>query len=165
MKQKGVIITTGRLVLRRFRKGDFADLAQFARDKMASSDARYDSPWPTDDKGIKGALHFFMKDDAWYAVQLRGGPVIGFVAANRTQMEAVRNLGYAIRRDFQGCGYAYEACAAVLAHCGDKGVTQFISTTADCLEASVKLLQKLGFTAKETLAGGEFAATRYEKIL
>jgi len=165
MKNKVVTLATERLVIRRFRKGDFADLALFTRDKMASNDARYDSPWPTDDKGIKGALRFFMKDDAWYAVQLPGGPVIGFVAANRTQDETVRSLGYAIRTDHQNRGYAFEACAAVMAHCRGEGVTRFISTTADCLEASVKLLKKLGFTEKERLTGGEFAATRYEKIL
>ena len=108
------MIATERLVLRRFRKGDFADLAQFARDKMVSEDARYDSLWPTDDKGIKNMLRFFMKDDAWFAVQLLDGPVIGFVVANRTQIETVRNLGYAIRTDFQNHGYAYEACAAVM---------------------------------------------------
>ena len=165
MKQKGAAITTERLILRRFRKGDFADLAQFARDKMASDDARYDSPWPTDDKGIKGALRVFMKDDAWFAVQLPGGPVIGFVVANRTQIEAVRTLGYAIRTDHQNCGYAYEACAAVLAHYKNEGVTAFISTTADDLVYSVKLLKKLGFVKKESLTGGEFTAARYEKVL
>jgi RimJ/RimL family protein N-acetyltransferase len=157
------MIATERLLLRRFRRGDFADLARFARDKMASGDARYDSPWPTDDKGVKGALRFFRKDDAWFAVQLRGGPVIGFAAANRTQIGTVRSLGYAIRTDCQKHGYAYEACAAVMEHYRGEGVTAFIATTADCLEASVKLLKKLGFTEKERLTGGEFAATRYEK--
>ena len=159
------MITTERLVLRRFRKGDFADLARFARDKMASEDARYDSPWPTDNKGVKSALRFFMKDDAWFAVQLPGGPVIGFVVANRTQIEAVRNLGYAICRDCQNQGYAYEGCAAVMEYYKAQGVTEFIATTADCLEASVKLLKKLGFAEKEALTGGEFTATRYEKNL
>jgi RimJ/RimL family protein N-acetyltransferase len=156
-------ITTERLILRRFRRGDFADLAHFARDKMAADDARYDSPWPTDDKGVKGALRFFMKDDAWFAVQLPGGPVIGFVTANRTQIEAVRNLGYAIRTDHQNHGYAYEACAAVMEYYGHEGVTEFIATTADALVYSVKLLKKLGFTERETLSGGEFTATRYGK--
>ena len=165
MKHNEGLIATERLILRRFRKGDFADLAHFARDKMASNDARYDSPWPTDGKGIKGALRVFMNDDAWFAVQLSNGPVIGFVAANRTQIETVRSLGYAIRTDYQNRGYAYEACTAVMALYKDKGITQFISTTADCLEASVKLLKKLGFVEKEHLTGGEFAATRYEKAL
>jgi len=165
MKKKSAAITTERLVLRGFRKNDFADLARFARDKMASNAARCDSPWPTDDKGIKAALRVFMKDGAWFAVQLREGPVVGFVVANRTQVESVRNLGYAIRTDYQNRGYAYEACAAVLAHCKGEGVTQFISTTADELEFSVKLLKKLGFVEKESLAGGEFAATRFEITL
>ena len=159
------MIATERLQLRRFRRGDFADLAKFARDKMASNDARYDSPWPTDNKGIKGALRVFLKDDAWFAVQLPGGPVIGFVAANRTQIETVRNLGYAIRTDHQNRGYAFEACAAVMVHCRGEGVTGFIATTADCLEASVRLLKKLGFAEMEALAGGDFPATRYEKTL
>jgi len=159
------MLTTKQLILRRFRKGDFEDLAQFARDKMASDDAGYDSPWPTDNKGLRGALRFFMKDDAWYAVQLPGGPVIGFVAANRTQDETVRNLGYAIRTDYQNQGYAHQACAAVMAHCRGEGVTKFISTTADCLEGSVRLLKKLGFAEKEAFSAGEFPATRYEKVL
>jgi len=146
------MITTERLILRRFKKSDLADFTAYVRDRMSSEDVRYDMPWPTDSKGIKATLRFFSKNDAWFAVQLRSGPVIGFVVADRTKIEHIRSLGYAIRSDYRKQGYVYEACSAVIAHCRGEGITGFTASTADCLEGSVRLLEKLGFVKTEVIA-------------
>jgi len=167
------MIATERLILRGFTKKDLADFTAYVRDRMSSEDVRYDMPWPTDGKGIKATLRFFAKDDSWFAVQLRDGPVIGFVVADRTKIEHIRSLGYAIRSDYRNQGYAFEACSAVIAHCRDEGITGFTASTADCLEGSVRLLEKLGFVKTEAIPDASlntdaqgnpvhFAAGRYK---
>ena len=167
------MITTERLLLRRFTKKDLADFTAYVRDRMSSDDVQYDMPWPTDKKGIKATLRFFSKNDAWFAVQLRKGPVIGFVVADRTKIEHIRSLGYAIRSDHQKQGYAFESCAAVIAHFRNEGITGFTASTADCLEGSVRLLEKLGFVKTEAIPDASlntdaqgnpvrFAAGRYQ---
>lgn len=56
-------------------------------------------------------------------------------------------LGYMIRKEYQGQGYAYEACKAILEY----GYAELGFTKVRCLtdvrnEASVKLCEKLGFS-------------------
>ena len=167
---------TERLIIRPFTESDFDDLTALIRDKMASEYAHTDAQWPTDDASMLNVLKFFIgeKPWSWCAVELKGtGHVIGFVCAGIADSDDTRGLGYTIRSDHRGNGYACEACRALITHCRNAlGARRFLTGTADCNGPSVRLLQKLGFVKIESTeesftedADGKpvtFAAGKYE---
>jgi RimJ/RimL family protein N-acetyltransferase len=147
------VITTERLILRRFQQSDMEDVTALIRDKMKAEFAPYDNQWPTADEAMKGTLDYFVGDDSWFAVELISEKrVIGFVAVNKLDDADVRNFGYTIHTSHKRRGYAYEACTALIEHCKNKlGVKRLTAGTAECNIPSVRLLGKLGFVKlKET---------------
>ncbi|MCL2742025.1 MAG: GNAT family N-acetyltransferase, partial [Oscillospiraceae bacterium] len=172
------MIVTGRLSIRPFTEGDLEDLTLLIRDKMASEYAPYDTQWPTDDGSMGKVLEYYMGDEpySWCAVELKEtGRVVGFVCSG-PQGGSTRGLGYTVRSDHQGRGYAYEACRALMAHCAERlGTDRFVCGTADCNGPSVSLLRKLGFRKVEAIEGSfakdaegnpiKFAAGRYERVV
>ena len=77
--------------------------------------------------------------------------------------------------DHQRNGYAYEAYRALIKHCAEiLGARRFVSGTADCNTATVKLLHKLRFIKIESIEGSfakdaegnpiTFKAGKYELI-
>lgn len=102
------MLKTDRVNIQQFQENDLEDLILLIHDKMSSKYAPYDTQWPIDSP--KDILAYFMNDDAWYAVELIDKKkVIGFVAASRTDDEAIRDLGYTIHSDYQSKGYAWKA--------------------------------------------------------
>ncbi|MBN2048621.1 MAG: GNAT family N-acetyltransferase [Anaerolineaceae bacterium] len=171
------MLKTNRLNLRHFTDDDLGDFSDLVRDKMASKWAPYDHQWPTEKESLRGILAYFAGEDSWFAVELaREHRVIGFVAANRTEDELERDIGYCIHSDYQRQGFAFEACQVVIEHCqNDLGVTRFCAGTADCNLPSVRLLEKLGFEKIESVTASfasdaegnpiEFGGGKYIRLL
>lgn len=143
-----MLLTTTRLVLRRFQPAD-ADV--FQRYRSDPGVARYQS-WTAPVPSAEAArlVDEFATGDAaapgWfqYAIDL-DGTLIGDIGVllhdNRVQAE----IGFTIAADHQGHGYATEAVLAVLDDLFARGLRR-VSAECDARNRrSVRLLQRVGF--------------------
>ena len=148
-----LILETGRLRLRRLAYADAEDCFPFLSDPegmyldcckafTAMDDAYYER------------IALFAKRKSQYAVTLKdNGKVIGTINVFEDDSRAVEALeiGYAISPSYQRKGYAYEALSALIDLLQNK--LQLDLITAGTLKenlASIRLLQKLGFTREGT---------------
>lgn len=144
-----VPIETDRLVVRNFEVNDCEALHEMIVQYAASELAAYDQPWPTSAKEIKAITAWFANGDNFLAVCRKGtSQFIGFVALNPEESEAGReyNLGYVFNSNYEGHGYATEACTAILNRAfGPLQATRVITGTAAVNGNSCRLLERLGF--------------------
>jgi ribosomal-protein-alanine N-acetyltransferase len=64
------------------------------------------------------------------------------------------DLGFAFLPEFWHQGYALEAAAAVLADAGDRGLERVLAITSPDNDASMRLLEKLGFRYERMMHQG-----------
>ena len=169
-------LETARLLLRPFSQEDFEDFSVLILDKMSSPMSVYDDPFPTDEEGLHRVLSWFVSTDQFFALELKATHrVIGLASLNRVD-DQTRNLGYCIRSDHQGQGYATEAVAAMVEHARAlPGVCRLVAGTAQCNTPSVRLLERAGFrlTGESTTSFAkdaegnpiEFPSFSFEKAL
>lgn len=140
-------LETPRLRLRGFTMADQADFNDLIRDKMASPMAAYDHAFPVDDAGLRDVLQFFAAIEAFIAVEHREtGRLIGFVTLHPAEEASVRDIGYCFHTAWQGQGFATEAVSAAIAYARDVlHAEKLVCGTAKCNEASLRLLNRLGF--------------------
>jgi len=142
-------LETERLLIRNFAPDDAEALRDLILWKESSEYAIYDQQWPTSKGAIRGITEWFAKEDSYLAVCLKeGGRLIGFVALNPGDDERAHefDLGYCFHPDYQGQGYATEACRAVLRWAfTQKGARRVTSGTAAANLPSCRLLERLGF--------------------
>ena len=81
--------------------------------------------------------------------------IIGRAGLNLREGFDDPELGFVIAKPFQGQGLALEVCSAILDHAKEIGLPTVLAFAEPKNEASIKLLEKLGFTAqgKITLEG------------
>ena len=138
---------TERLYIRRYTKEDFPGICELIRDKMASPYAKYDSAFPTDDKGLMEVLNFFAGSDEFWALEEKSEhKIIGFISLNYVD-EASRNLGYCLHTRWHGKGHASEAARRMIKYAKEElKLEKLVTGTAEENLPSVKLLERLGFT-------------------
>lgn len=140
-------VVTERLTVRRFTAADVPAFAAYRSDPEV---ARYQS-WETPVLDAERLVAEFVAAEegapGWfqYAVELRGGGLIGDVGVcvdpNRMQAE----LGFTVARAHQRQGYAAEAARCVLDRLFDRGIRR-VSAECDARNtASARLLERLGF--------------------
>ena len=146
-------LTTDRLLLRAHRPEDLDDLVVFHGDPLVT---RY-IPWPTRTRdqtrealaGRVGHTTAAAPGD-WIilAMQERDtGTVVGEVLVKREE-DGRAEVGYALRTDRQGRGLASEAVTALLDAVEERfGITDVRAVVVDGNDASVRLLERLGFEA------------------
>ncbi|HZW50150.1 MAG TPA: GNAT family N-acetyltransferase [Bacillota bacterium] len=141
-------LRTTRLIIRSFLEADVPALQQLAVDKEASPMAIYDQAFPTDEPAILEITKWFASGDQFYAVCLIDSlELIGFVTLNHQQKTTERNLGYCLHSKLHGHGYATEMCGAILYYAFNLlDVERLVAGTGNVNIASVKLLERLGFT-------------------
>lgn len=82
----------------------------------------------------------------WVIVQKKSGAVIGRVGLEYKEGFDGLELGFMLGTEYQHCGYAYEACKAVLAYgVRELGITRFCAFVNDENAASIRLCGRLGF--------------------
>lgn len=169
------ILETEKLIIRNFQAGDWQPLYELIVQYQASDLAPYDHPWPTSQEEIRKITEWFAGADSYLAVCLKDTyRLIGFVSLNSEGGDGPRqfNMGYVFNLDFQGRGYATEACGAVLRRAfGALRADRVVSGTAAANRASCRLLARLGFQKEgeesasfRTAADGtpvEFPGCRY----
>lgn len=82
----------------------------------------------------------------WTVLHKENGRVIGRAGLNVREGYEIPELGFVIDVEYQGQGYAFEVCSAILKYAGEKlefpAVQAFVDENNQC---SVHLLEKLGF--------------------
>jgi RimJ/RimL family protein N-acetyltransferase len=145
----GVIVSAGRLDIRRFRPSDVAAFAAYRSDPSVARYQSWAAPFPEDEARSLVESFATADEDApgWfqYAVELRAERVlIGDVAICRQGRLA--ELGFTVASAYQRKGYATEAVRAVLARVFATGVHKVAAECDARNEASARLLGRLGFT-------------------
>ena len=143
-----VTLESQRLVIRNFKIDDCEALHEMIVQYGVSEYAAYDQQWPTSMEEIKGITEWFAGGDNFLAVCLKAtSRFIGFVALNPEEGSGREyNIGYVFHFKFHGCGYATEACTAILDRAfGQLEATRVITSTAAVNRNSCRLLERLGF--------------------
>lgn len=82
----------------------------------------------------------------WTVLHKENGRVIGRAGLNVREGYEIPELGFVIDVEYQGQGYAFEVCSAILKYAGEElefpAVQAFVDENNQC---SVHLLEKLGF--------------------
>jgi RimJ/RimL family protein N-acetyltransferase len=146
-------ITTERIVIQNFDETDDVSFIKLADDYQKSAYSKYDHAWPDTKDGLLDMLRFLSTSDDYLSVKLKSTQeLIGYVSLNKENVEGIitYNLGYVFHSDYQGKGYAYEACNRYLKYAEDSlGAKVFLTGTARENQKSCKLLEKLGFTKQK----------------
>ncbi len=152
-----IYIETERLIIRNFKAEDGQGLYETIQTYVNSPFGKFDHKWPDSREEIQGVAGWFAQGDGFLAVCLKDtGQFIGFIAFNKTDAAdaVVYDLGYVFNAAYQGHGYATEGCRAVLEYGFDQlGVQRLVSGTAEANQASMRLLQKLGFHVTRRMRG------------
>ncbi len=99
-----------------------------------------------------------------YAITLDGGDIIGIMDLFRRHRNADYELGYWVGRPFWGQGYASEAARTLMLEAQSSlGVDQFIAGVYVDNPASMRVLEKLGFTSTGS-EGPYFSMARLKHI-
>lgn len=143
-------LTTERLNIRTLLPEDWKPLLRIADDFRASPYLIYDMPLPAEEDAIRELTARFAESGLFFAVFLKENPeMIGYICFHR---EAdTYDLGYCFHSAYQGNGFAYEGCAALMGYLRDlHGDIRFTAGTALDNHPSCKLLERLGFALTDT---------------
>lgn len=142
------MIYTNRLLIRELISEDWRDMQRIAADFQKSEYAVYDMPLPVQDEEIKALTNQFAESCLFFAVML-DKIMIGYICFHEDN--GIYDLGYCFHSDYQGKGYASEACCAIMEYIEKtKAVKAFSSGTALKNIPSCRLLEKLGFVLNKT---------------
>lgn len=147
----GVLLSTHRLALRRFRDSDTATLATYRSDPDIARYQSWESPVSIESAAslIREVAEADPRDPGWfqYAVELRSEQtLVGDVGVNLHENRMQAEIGFTFATRYQGHGYATEALQRVLEHLfGDQGLRR-VSAECDARNLrSARLLDRLGF--------------------
>ena len=123
-------------------------MQRIAADFRKSEYAIYDMPLPVEEQEIKALTRQFAQSHLFFAVML-DEDMIGYVCFH--EEDGNYDLGYCFHSDYQGKGYAYESCSALMEHVAKtRAPKAFTAGTALKNVPSCKLLGKLGFVLQGT---------------
>ncbi|MEV6925763.1 GNAT family N-acetyltransferase [Dactylosporangium sp. NPDC051485] len=143
------MLTTDRLLLRRFRADDAPALAAYRSDPDVARYQSWDAPFPL------AAAEAFVADlqrrdpraEGWfqYAMDL-DGHLIGDIGVNRHDEGRQAEIGFTLAPRLQGGGYASEAVRRVVGHLlAEEGLHRVHASVDGRNAASSRLLLRLGF--------------------
>lgn len=160
-----VVLETGRLVLRRERDGDFAVwMAHLNTPEVRAYLGGVNSAEDAAENVAKMARGWEANGFSFMFVDLKpAGPMIGICGLSRIETECAPEelrgaiqVGWILRADHWGKGYAAEAARAVLAWAfDDLGIETVYSQTSQRNRASWGLMEKLGLSRRADLDYGD----------
>lgn len=155
-------LSTERLVLREYLLTDLNDVHEFASDPLVCALSEWG---PNSIAQSQAFLAQCLTESTetprmtWTFAISRAGKVIGSIALMREKSDLVRRegdaeIGYVLRQDSWGRGFATEAAGAVMrwAH-QEQGITRLVATCRPENSASVRVLEKLGLNRIGYLVG------------
>jgi RimJ/RimL family protein N-acetyltransferase len=146
-----VLLTTDRLVLRRFRPADARTLAAYRTDPAVARYQSWQSPYSVEQAAyaIESMAVADPEQPGWfqYAVELTAEHAhIGDVAVNLHDNRLQADIGYSFAPERHGHGYATEAVRGVLDHLFRVRGLHKVSAECDARNvASYRLLERVGF--------------------
>lgn len=145
---------TERLKLRNLTINDLEDMLELSQQYEANEMAQYDQQYPQTVEGMNEVMEFLSTGDSFAAVELKSKQkFIGLLQIQRKKHfedEVVHGLGYVFNSEYQGKGYASEACKEILAYLFEEmRIDKCTAGTAAVNVKSRKLLDKLGFKQVE----------------
>ncbi|MGK5681955.1 GNAT family N-acetyltransferase [Actinoplanes sp. URMC 104] len=152
-----MLISTDRLVLRRFRTADAPRLAEYRSDPDVARYQSWDAPFPL--LRAETAVANFLASDpdkpGWfqYAIERTAErDLIGDVAVHLHDNLRQAEIGFTLAREHQGQGYATEAVSAVLDRLFRVQGLHKVAGECDARNtASAGLMERLGFTREGLL--------------
>ena len=146
-------LETSRLLLRQWREEDFEPFAAVNRDPEAMRFFPALIPRAESD-AFAERLGLVISLRGWglWVVEVKAGPqFIGFVGLNEVDFDAhftpAVEVGWRLRRDQWGNGYATEAARAAIAFAFDQlALNEIVSMTTAANERSRRVMDRLGMT-------------------
>ena len=144
-----VILTTERLVLRRLRVDEADAVAEYKNDPEVARYQDWDLPYPVEAIAAKIAAY---EQRPWpcpgaglnVAIE-HEGELIGDFGVGWVDDGTEAEIGYTLRREHQGRGFATEAVAAVVERLFSEGVERITSSLDPQNVASIRVLEEVGF--------------------
>ena len=139
---------TERLLIRELIPDDWQCMQKIAADFRKSKYAIYDIPLPTGNAKIIALTEQFAETQLFYAVLLHD-MMIGYICFHEDNGNY--DLGFCFHSDYQGKGYAFESCRAMMDYISnERNIKTFTAGTALNNKPSCKLLERLGFILQKT---------------
>jgi aminoglycoside 6'-N-acetyltransferase len=143
------ILTTERLVLRRLRADDAGTVAEYKNDPEVAQYQDWDLPYPIEDIAAKIAAY---ARRPWpcpgsglnFAIE-HHGELIGDFGVGWDAEGAEAEIGYTLRPEHRGRGFATEALAEVVDRLFSEGVERVTTSIDPENVASIRVLEKVGF--------------------
>lgn len=143
------ILTTERLVLRRLRADEAGAVAEYKNDPEVARYQDWDLPYPVEDIAAKIAAYVHRP---WpcpgsglnVAIE-HDGELIGDFGVGWDDEGIEAEIGYTLRSEHQGEGFATEALAAVVDRLFSEGVERVTTSLDPENVASIRVLEKVGF--------------------
>ena len=112
-------------------------------------------------------MYRFFGYGMWLVFEKETGKLVGRAGVeHREELEGELELGYAIGTPWQRMGYATEVCEAILAYVRDElGFEEICSLVQPENQASIHLLEKLGFTLETELILDQILYKKFKKSL
>jgi [ribosomal protein S5]-alanine N-acetyltransferase len=150
-------IQTDRLIVRRFRPGDWSDLFDYL---SLPATYAFEPGEPIDAERAATIAVERSRGSAFHAVELREeGRMIGHLYLHATEPAELRTceLGYILHPDYHRQGYATEAARALVDHAfGEMGVHRVFAECHPANTASWHVLERIGFVREAHLRQNTF---------
>lgn len=132
---------TERLLIRRYRPTDEADLCEFMLQRVNEKFEQY-ADFSTEK--AKEELAFRMESKEFYAIEeKKENKVIGNLYFGFREFDQ-RELGYVLNQNYQHQGFGTEACNCFIKNAFRQGVRRVFAETCPENVASWKLMEKIG---------------------
>ena len=138
-----MIVSTERLILRRFAEDDLLDLFEYLSDPEV---VKFEPYRPMTMEETREELDRRIASDEMIAVELKSsGKMIGNVYLGKRENNTLE-IGFVFNRHYWNQGYASESCKALIQKAFLSGITKVYAECDPENQGSWKLLERLGFT-------------------
>jgi len=140
--EKGTVMETNRLILRKYDATDLQDLYEYLSD---SDVVKFEPHKPMTKEETEENLAWRISTDEMIAVELKENHrMIGNIYLGKRDFDSLE-LGYVFNKTYWGKGYAYESASALVELAFSQGIHRIYAECDPINTASWKLLEKLGF--------------------
>ena len=149
-------ITTERLILRKFRVEDAADILEYASDTATVEFLVWEG-LDTIEAARDAVYNYYWSRPGIWAIELaESGKMIGCIDIRLIQEHDKVQFGYVLNRNYWGKGYMTETLRAVMHLCFDKlEVNRFEAQHYAGNEGSGRVMEKCGMVREGCLMQGE----------
>jgi len=131
------------------------DITRFTEDLMERSEEEKYT------ENYRDLIYEIYGHGIWTVMKKDTGEIIGRAGLDERAGFDTPELGFVIGKKWQKQGFAYEVCSAILAWAAENDIPEIMSLTETDNEAASGLLEKLGFSARDTVTIGSSELVRF----